>query len=63
MLEKKPCKPDHNGECLVCDCWVSNCAWDRLFAGDFRHESFEELMKMFDTVLTEQQKRELRNVS
>ena len=20
-----PCKPDHNGECLVCDCWLSDC--------------------------------------
>jgi YopX protein len=19
------CKPDHNGECLVCDCWLSEC--------------------------------------
>jgi hypothetical protein len=20
-----PCKPDHNGECLVCDCWLCDC--------------------------------------
>jgi len=20
-----PCKPDHNGECLVCDYFISNC--------------------------------------
>ena len=20
-----PCNPDHNGECLVCDCWMSDC--------------------------------------
>jgi YopX protein len=20
-----PCNPDHNGECLVCDCWLSEC--------------------------------------
>ena len=20
-----PCKPDHNGECIVCDCWLSDC--------------------------------------
>lgn len=20
-----PCEPDHNGECLVCDCWLSDC--------------------------------------
>ncbi len=22
---KLPCKPDHNGECLVCDAWLSDC--------------------------------------
>jgi septal ring factor EnvC (AmiA/AmiB activator) len=22
---KLPCKPDHNGECLLCDCWISDC--------------------------------------
>jgi len=20
-----PCKPDHNGECLVCDNWLEDC--------------------------------------
>jgi hypothetical protein len=20
-----PCNPDHNGECLVCDHWLSDC--------------------------------------
>jgi uncharacterized phage protein (TIGR01671 family) len=20
-----PCNPDHNGECLVCDCWLCDC--------------------------------------
>jgi hypothetical protein len=20
-----PCNPDHNGECLVCDAWLSDC--------------------------------------
>jgi YopX protein len=20
-----PCKPDHNGECIHCDCWLSDC--------------------------------------
>jgi len=20
-----PCNPDHNGECLICDCWLSDC--------------------------------------
>jgi hypothetical protein len=22
---KAPCNPDHNAECLVCDCWLSEC--------------------------------------
>jgi len=22
---KLPCNPDHNGECLVCDAWLSDC--------------------------------------
>jgi len=24
-----PCNPDHNGECLVCDCWLSDCAFNK----------------------------------
>ena len=20
-----PCSPDHNGECLFCDCWLTDC--------------------------------------
>jgi len=20
-----PCRPDHNSECLICDCWLSDC--------------------------------------
>ena len=24
-LNEMPCKPDHNGECLICDCWLSEC--------------------------------------
>jgi uncharacterized phage protein (TIGR01671 family) len=20
-----PCKPDHNGECIHCDCWMTDC--------------------------------------
>lgn len=24
-LKEKPCKPDHNGECLICDCWLNEC--------------------------------------
>jgi hypothetical protein len=22
---KLPCKPDHNGECLICDNWLCDC--------------------------------------
>ena len=24
-----PCNPDHNGECLVCDNWVSDCPFNK----------------------------------
>ena len=24
-----PCNPDHNGECLVCDCWLSDCPFNK----------------------------------
>ena len=24
-INQLPCKPDHNGECLYCDCWLSDC--------------------------------------
>jgi hypothetical protein len=26
---KLPCNPDHNGECLVCDCWLSDCPFNK----------------------------------
>jgi len=25
-----PCKPDHNGECLVCDEWLDCCPFDKI---------------------------------
>jgi len=25
-----PCRPDHNGECLICDCWLSDCPMKNL---------------------------------
>ena len=56
-----PCRFDNNGECLVCDCWPSGCAWRRLWAGDFRWESLDQLLKMFAAVLTEEQVLDLRN--
>ena len=29
-----PCNPDHNGECLVCDCWLSDCPFNKEKAED-----------------------------
>jgi len=45
--EKPPCNLDHNGECLVCDCWISNCAYLRYLNGDYEFETKEELEQMF----------------
>jgi hypothetical protein len=47
---KKPCNPDHNGECLICDCWLSDCAYDRWLNKDYSKESKEELNGMFDNL-------------
>jgi hypothetical protein len=44
---KKPCDMDHNGECLICDCWPSDCAYQRYINADYKWESKEELDKMF----------------
>lgn len=55
-----PCNLDHNGECLVCDCWLSQCALDRLRAGDFKYETLDELLVMFKDFLTEEEVRNLR---
>jgi hypothetical protein len=29
-----PCNPDHNGECLVCDCWLSDCEFNKEIVED-----------------------------
>ena len=47
MTHSKPCTFDHNGECLICDCFGSDCAYDRLLNQDYRWESKSELLKMF----------------
>jgi len=60
MDANKPCNPDHNGECLVCDGWLSHCALDRLRAGDFKYETLDELLVMFKDFLTEDEVRNLR---
>ena len=28
--EKPPCKFDHNAECLICDCWATDCPFFKL---------------------------------
>ena len=60
-MNEPPCRPDHNGECLVCDCWPSECAWRRLMAGDFRQETLDELLVTFKDHLTATQTAELRD--
>lgn len=57
---KKPCNPDHNGECLICDCTPKDCAWDWLWEGNFQYESFEELLVLFQDHLDEVQVQCLR---
>lgn len=59
----RPCDFDHNGECLVCDCWPSDCAFDRLFSGDFKYETLEELLVMFQECLTSDEAKSLRENS
>lgn len=43
----RPCNLDRNGECLICDCWLSNCAYDRYLNEDYIYETKEELEVMF----------------
>jgi hypothetical protein len=45
--QMSPCNFDHNGECLICDCWVSDCAYIRYLKGDYKWETREELEEMF----------------
>jgi hypothetical protein len=50
MTENKkstPCELDHNGECLVCDCWLSDCAYQRYMNKNYKYETQEELEEMF----------------
>jgi hypothetical protein len=42
-----PCNFDHNGECLICDCWPSDCAYKRYLAEDYSMERKELLERMF----------------
>lgn len=49
--KSRPCKFDHNGECLICDCWASECAWVRYLNEDYRFETKEELEHMFQETI------------
>jgi hypothetical protein len=53
-LKPKPCKFDHNGECLICDCWSSDCAYVRMINKDYKYETKEELQEMFKDLLDEE---------
>ncbi len=55
---KIPCDLDHNGECLVCDCWISDCAYQRYLKGDYKYESKEELEHMFKDYVTKEDNTE-----
>jgi hypothetical protein len=46
--DNPPCDFDHNGECLICDCDVIDCAWVRWKTQDYKWESKEELDKIFN---------------
>jgi hypothetical protein len=57
--EKVPCNFDHNGECLICDCWISNCAYIRMLDGDYKYESKEELEDMFKYIINKDNPRKM----
>lgn len=42
-----PCDLDHNGECLICDCWITECAYDRYLDKNYKYETAKELQLMF----------------
>jgi len=45
-----PCNPDHNGECTVCDCWITDCAYARYLNEDYTYETKEQLEEMFKNI-------------
>ena len=51
---KQPCKFDHNGECLICDNWIIDCAYIRMLNKDYKYETKEELEEMFKDELDEE---------
>ena len=43
-----PCNFDHNGECTVCDCWITDCAYARYLNEDYTYETKEQLEEMLN---------------
>ncbi len=41
------CVFDHNGECLTCDCWASDCAFVRMENEDHIYETTEDFERLF----------------
>jgi hypothetical protein len=58
IIKPIPCEFDHNGECLTCDCWASECAWKRLRDNNWKYESREELSEMFKDFLEKNYSKE-----
>lgn len=52
-----PCNFDHNGECLVCDAWPSDCAWQKLMNRDFTYQSETQLVELFYPYMTEEENK------
>lgn len=51
-----PCNFDHNGECLICDCTLDYCAYQRYLIKDYKYETKEELNNMFGKPKNDYQK-------
>lgn len=58
VIKPIPCDLDHNGECLFCDCWISDCGWKRLLDRNWKYESREELIEMFKVFLEKNYSKE-----
>jgi len=48
--DNKPCLLDHNGECVICDCWITDCAYARYLNEDYTYETKEQLEEMFKNI-------------
>lgn len=51
---KLPCNFDHNGECLICDCFPEHCAWKRFLNEDYRWENKDQLLLIFKNWIRQQ---------